>query len=165
MSPSFSRSVTLILVAHFSGYLWHPCTLLVIQCCQLLKIIFCLRLVQIVNHIIGFEVLTAVVMKGSIFWDITLCSPLKVNRRFGRVSSLHIQRRRKKPPWTRFACYLFHAGLFLGLYFDPENEGDMFLRNVGSLSMGYTPLYLHPSLTFSFSLILLMSLSHSLHCR
>jgi hypothetical protein len=27
--------------------------------------------------IVGFEVLTAVVMKGSIFWDITPCSPLK----------------------------------------------------------------------------------------
>jgi hypothetical protein len=28
---------------------------------------------------VGFEVLTAVVMKSSIFWDITPCSPLKVN--------------------------------------------------------------------------------------
>jgi hypothetical protein len=26
----------------------------------------------------GFEVLTAVVMKGSVFWDIMLCSQLKV---------------------------------------------------------------------------------------
>jgi hypothetical protein len=25
---------------------------------------------------VGFEVLTAVVMKNTIFWDITLCSPL-----------------------------------------------------------------------------------------
>jgi hypothetical protein len=31
----------------------------------------------------GFEVLTPVVMRGTIFWDITPCSPLKVNRRFG----------------------------------------------------------------------------------
>jgi hypothetical protein len=31
----------------------------------------------------GFEVLTAVVMKSSIFWDITSCSPFKANRRFG----------------------------------------------------------------------------------
>jgi hypothetical protein len=31
---------------------------------------------------VGFEVLIAVVMKSSIFWDITLCKPLKVNRRF-----------------------------------------------------------------------------------
>jgi hypothetical protein len=28
----------------------------------------------------GFEVLTPVVMKNNIFWDITPCSPLKVNR-------------------------------------------------------------------------------------
>jgi hypothetical protein len=32
---------------------------------------------------VGVDVLTAVVMKISIFWDITPCSPLKVNRRFG----------------------------------------------------------------------------------
>jgi hypothetical protein len=24
------------------------------------------------------------------------------------------------------ACYLLHAGFLLGLYFDPEDEGDMF---------------------------------------
>jgi hypothetical protein len=35
----------------------------------------------ITPHIyLGFEVLTGVVMKNSIFWDIMLCSPLKVNR-------------------------------------------------------------------------------------
>jgi hypothetical protein len=33
-------------------------------------------------RIIGFVVVTAVVMKGSILCDITLYSPLKVNRRF-----------------------------------------------------------------------------------
>jgi hypothetical protein len=31
------------------------------------------------DGIVGFEVLTAVVMKSSTFWDITSCSPLKVN--------------------------------------------------------------------------------------
>jgi hypothetical protein len=29
------------------------------------------------------------------------------------------------------ACYLLHAGLFLGLIFDIEDGGDMFFRNVG----------------------------------
>jgi hypothetical protein len=38
----------------------------------------------------GFEVLTAVVTKNSAVWDITPCSPLKVNRRFGRTC-LHLQ--------------------------------------------------------------------------
>jgi hypothetical protein len=35
------------------------------------------------KFIVGFEVLTAVVMKSTIFWDIMPCSPLKVNRHFG----------------------------------------------------------------------------------
>jgi hypothetical protein len=43
---------------------------------------------------IGFQVLTAVVMKSPIFWDITPCSPLKVNRRFGEKRRLHLQGRR-----------------------------------------------------------------------
>jgi hypothetical protein len=37
---------------------------------------------------IGFEVLTKVVMKGTIFWDITPCSPLKANQHFGEK---HVQ--------------------------------------------------------------------------
>jgi hypothetical protein len=35
------------------------------------------------KDLVGFEVLTAVVMKNTIFWDITSCSTLKVNRCFG----------------------------------------------------------------------------------
>jgi hypothetical protein len=42
---------------------------------------------------IGFEVLTAVV-RSSIYWNITPCSPLKVNRRFGETYRLHLQGRR-----------------------------------------------------------------------
>jgi hypothetical protein len=48
---------------------------------------------------VGFEVLTAVVMKSTIFWDITPCSVLSVYVHFG------------------------------GTYRDPEDGGDMFLRN------------------------------------
>jgi hypothetical protein len=51
----------------------------------------------------------------TIFWDITPCSL-----------------------WQQVAKALlatcFHAGFFLGLFFDPEDGGDMFLRNVGSLT-------------------------------
>jgi hypothetical protein len=35
-----------------------------------------------------------VCMPSTVFWDITLCSPLKVNRRFGGTHRLHLQGRR-----------------------------------------------------------------------
>jgi hypothetical protein len=41
---------------------------------------------------VGFEVLTEVVMKSSVFWDIMPYSPLKVNRRI-EGKCLHIQGR------------------------------------------------------------------------
>jgi hypothetical protein len=53
-------------------------------------------------------------MESSIFWDITLCGLLLATR--------------------------FHAGFLLGLFFDAEDGGDMFLRNTGLLSMDYTVL-------------------------
>jgi hypothetical protein len=34
-----------------------------------------------------------------------------------------------------------HAASLLFLFFDPEDGGDMFLRNVGGLSTDYTALY------------------------
>jgi hypothetical protein len=40
---------------------------------------------------VRFEDLIAVVMNNTIFWNITPCSPLKVNRRFGRTYHLHLQ--------------------------------------------------------------------------
>jgi hypothetical protein len=42
------------------------------------------------NHYARLEVLTAVVLNNTIFWDITPCSPLKVNRSFGGTYLLHI---------------------------------------------------------------------------
>jgi hypothetical protein len=45
---------------------------------------------------VRFEVLTAVVMSSSIFWDITPYSPLNVNWRFGRTFRLHLQNRKIK---------------------------------------------------------------------
>jgi hypothetical protein len=38
-------------------------------------------------------------------------------------------------------CYLLYIGFLLGLFFDPEDGGDMLLRNIGRLSMEYTTLY------------------------
>jgi hypothetical protein len=45
---------------------------------------------------LGFEVLTVVVMKSTIFWDITPVSPLSVNRRFEGTYRLHLQGRKNK---------------------------------------------------------------------
>jgi hypothetical protein len=45
---------------------------------------------------VGFEIFTAVVLKSTIFWDMTLCSPLSFNRRFGGTYRLHLQGRRNK---------------------------------------------------------------------
>jgi hypothetical protein len=50
---------------------------------------------------LGFEVLTAVVVKCTIFWDITPCNLLCVNRSFGRTST----------------C--FHSAFLLNLFFRP----------------------------------------------
>jgi hypothetical protein len=43
---------------------------------------------------VGYEVVTSVVMKSTVFWDITPCSPLNVNRRFGGTYRLHFHGRR-----------------------------------------------------------------------
>jgi hypothetical protein len=40
---------------------------------------------------LGFEVFTAVIMKSIIFWDMTPCSPLSFNRRFGGKYRLHFR--------------------------------------------------------------------------
>jgi hypothetical protein len=47
-----------------------------------------------IKIILGFKILTAVVMKIYFSWDITPCSPLQVNRLFGGTSLLHLQGQR-----------------------------------------------------------------------
>jgi hypothetical protein len=59
---------------------------------------------------VGFEVLTAVVMKNTVFWDITPCSRMKV-RAASRATS-------------------FHSCILLGSLLDPEDGGDVILRNL-----------------------------------
>jgi hypothetical protein len=44
--------------------------------------------------VVGFAVLTVVVMKSSRFWDIKPHSPLKINHHFGGIYSLHLQGQR-----------------------------------------------------------------------
>jgi hypothetical protein len=51
-------------------------------------------------------------MKTTVFWDVTLCSPLKVNRRFVGI-------------YRRVFATCYHPGILLG-FFDPKDGGDMF---------------------------------------
>jgi hypothetical protein len=57
-------------------------------------------------HIAGFEVLTAVIVKSSAFWDITPCSPLKDNRRCGGTYRLHLQGQRINSASCWFLAWL-----------------------------------------------------------
>jgi hypothetical protein len=76
------------------------------------------------------------------FWDITPCTQLKANRRFGGTYHLYLQGRKKIEQdnsvkaggKSSFICAI------LVRLFDPENEGEMFLRNIGWLSTNYTAL-------------------------
>jgi hypothetical protein len=61
---------------------------------------------------------TCICKKMAIFWDIMPRSPLKINQRFRGTCRLHLQDRR------------INSGFLIGLFLDPEDGGDMFLRNV-----------------------------------
>jgi hypothetical protein len=64
-------------------------------------------------------VLIMVVMKSSIFWDIILCSPMKVNRHFRVTYPLHLQRwsvsqaRDQFESDSKYNCCLLYAGILL----------------------------------------------------
>jgi hypothetical protein len=78
---------------------------------------------------VGFEVLTAVVKKSTIFCDITPCRPFKVNRHFDGTYRLHLHRRRISRARNQ---------LEIRWQAEPTN---LFPRNVGWLSTDYTALY------------------------
>jgi hypothetical protein len=63
-----------------------------------------------------FEVLTAAFMKISVFWDMTPCSPLKVN--LSVTSIFRVEEYANKG--TSSVRYLLHTGFVLGLFFDSE---------------------------------------------
>jgi hypothetical protein len=73
----------------------------------------------------------------AIYWGIAPCSPY-VNDRFGGTYHLHLQGRKSAQQETSVQQV---TGWFLvRLIFDPEDLGDMFLRNVCSHT-DYTALY------------------------
>jgi hypothetical protein len=78
----------------------------------------------------GSEVLLLVTVKSSILWYTTPYCPVKFYRHFKGLCRKQIA-----------AYCMLHAGLLLGLLFDPEDGGDMFLRNVSWLSPGYKTFY------------------------
>jgi hypothetical protein len=94
------------------------------------------------EHDVGFEVLTAVVMKSIAIWDITPCSNSshpKFRKNLLPPSSGSKNKMSKKQVWK--PATWFYAGFLSGLIFDRKDEGDMFLRNVGWLPTVYAALY------------------------
>jgi hypothetical protein len=88
---------------------------------------------------VGFEVFTAVVLKSIFFWVMTPCSALSGTRRFGRTYRLHLQGRRIVQQTSEQAGGKQKlARWFAELFFNPEDGGDTFLRNVGYHSTHYT---------------------------
>jgi hypothetical protein len=77
----------------------------------------CLRKHKNFTNCVSYEVLTAVVMKSFILWDIAPCSPSKVNRLFGGKYLCNFQ------------------------FFDPENGAYFFIWNVCLLSTDCAVLY------------------------
>jgi hypothetical protein len=103
------------------------------------------RVFETKTSCVGFEVFTAVVMKSTIFWDVTPCCLLSCNRRFGGTYRLHLQGQAGGKLAT---CLL--AGSCWNYFFGPEDGGDMFLRNVGCNSKDYMTSY--PRRWYSLSL-------------
>jgi hypothetical protein len=97
----------------------------------------------------AFDVLRAVVMKSSIFWHITWCSPLKGNRSFGRKSRLPLQGWTISSPTKSLLATCFQALFLLGLFFDPEYGGDMFFPDT-SVDIQLTILPPYSGLTPEF---------------
>jgi hypothetical protein len=70
---------------------------------------------QTYKECVGFGVLTAVVMKTIIFWDITPRSPLNVNRRFGGIYLVHLQGRRISQARNHSVCHLLSSWFLIRL--------------------------------------------------
>jgi hypothetical protein len=63
----------------------------------------------------------ASVVKSAVFWDTMPCIPLKITRHFGGIYRIHLK---------VLIATCFHTGILLDLFFDLEDGGDNFLRNL-----------------------------------
>jgi hypothetical protein len=90
----------------------------------------------------GIDVLAEVVMKSTIFWDITSCSPLKVNRCFGTPSTLSSTSNipRKIQVWKQVASRIIGQPENFGLYGTQEGNGRLDLSSQW-LTMGHNETY------------------------
>jgi hypothetical protein len=79
-----------------------------------------------------------VVMKRSVIAGIMPCSLLKVNWCFRGTCHPDFQGQRNSR--ALLSTFLLHAGLLLGLLFDPE-DGGILLQKAGGLSADYKAFY------------------------
>jgi hypothetical protein len=117
---------------------------------------------------VGFKVFTAVVMKSIIFWDMTPCHTpfifgcsltggdgflLSQDQPMGTdLQSLPNPGSLYMPVFrlTKHSTCHMRARWFAGLFFDPEDGGAMFLRNVGYYTASY-PRRLYSSIYVVFT--------------
>jgi hypothetical protein len=85
--------------------------------------------------IVRFEALTPVVLKGSGLWNMTLCRPSKVSQSFGGTC-----RHRPLAPKVIQARNQ-HEAVNIWVARNTDEEGNIFLRDVGWLSVDYMALY------------------------
>jgi hypothetical protein len=81
------------------------------------------------EYLVEFEVFTLVAMNSAVVYVITSCSSER-SRRFGGTYRLHLQGSRIREVRNKLRFSAASADFLLSLFFDPEDGGDIFLRNV-----------------------------------
>jgi hypothetical protein len=92
-----------------------------------------------IYKVVRYEVVTAVIMNNTFLLDMTACSMVEVNWRFGEMCSLHYTIEGKTSHSTRkkrgvkFSRVARAAWWLRGLFLDTETGSYKFLRNVDEL--------------------------------
>jgi hypothetical protein len=110
------------------------------------------------QQIVRFEVLTAVVMKSSISWDIMPCHPFKNETEFRRKISFPSSISKNKPRNQHEAGSKQKLRLvFSGLYSFIHSFTHSFIHSIHSLTHSLTHSFIH---SFIHSYFLLLPLEH-----